>query len=60
MPLDSDRMIQILLEVTLGKQPEIEDTEEEAAFRKQTAIEVQRIKDQGGIVEIPSEWPLLD
>jgi len=55
MTLTTDQMITIMTEQTLGKPPTVKGSEADE-FRRELAEDVAKIKDKGGIVDIPHEW----
>lgn len=54
--MNSEDMIQILIDIGTGVAPETED-KEHAAMRDVLTAEVEAIKSSGGIVEISPEIP---
>lgn len=57
LKMTSDRAIEILMEVVQGVTLRESDTEEEALYRSDLVDEVEAIKAEGGIVDIPFEMP---
>ena len=53
--LTTTDMIKIMTEETLGKPPTIKG-EEADEFRRNVKKDIDKIKAEGGIVEIPNEW----
>lgn len=57
--ITTDRMQEIMVKITLG-QKVIGVNDEEKRFIENVKFDIDSIKTKGGIVEIPSEYPLLD
>lgn len=57
MPIPTETLTRILLEIVNGAPPVRRDTDEEAQIRRQLEDDVVAIRRRGGIVEIPPEMP---
>jgi hypothetical protein len=55
MPLGTDTMMRIAVELQTGKAPPRPDTPEEAEARRTLTREIREIEEKGGIVDLPPE-----
>lgn len=61
MTVPYDRLVQMTRDIVLGKaKSEVVQTPEEEAAWRTLVPQIAAIREAGGIIDIPSDWPSMD